>query len=133
FNNPASARTNTDAMGIYRAGHPRIEHLDRKLLANVGNGIALYEADIPNGRKLAPRDRGLYYENPAYQTFALWVAEEKGVMNDAMLTRTGILAAMVADHLQNAELADEFWNYILNEDHPDPNHITRDLARTFKE
>ena len=49
-----------------------------------------------------------------------------------MFSKYGIVAEMLSDYIASVEDATEFWGYVLTENHPDKNHVTRDLADDLK-
>lgn len=138
FNHPKSARTNEDAIGIYRAQAAiELSNIDRGFLVKVGNGIAEYERGLPsesNPDVLPPRERGLYFiqGKHRYGPFACWMAAFEETKNASFMSRPAIVAEMLSDWLHDAGRAGEFWNYVLRENHPEVDHDTRTLAETFR-
>jgi hypothetical protein len=139
FNHPKSARTNEDAVGIYRAQSPiELRNIDRAFLVKIGNGIAEYIRGLPDNSKKEPvhqpRQRGMYFTDAThkYSQFACWVATFREAKNSTFLSRGSIIAEMLSDWLIDADRGGEFWSYVLRENHPEVDHETRSLAETFR-
>jgi hypothetical protein len=133
FDNPRSARSNTDKMATYKAEHPDLEHIDLDLLVHAANGLHVYNAGIENGFTLPPRNRGVYFDQAEYRQFARWIDSFKDSLNKWLLGQAGITAEMFADYNKSEPLASEFWGYVLRENHPDVDHESRELARVFND
>jgi hypothetical protein len=141
FNNPRSTRNNVDLMGLWRATYPDIESLSRAFLVRVGKGLNIYERTRPGGQKYSSRDQGMLYSNREYRDCAKWAAQfqkseattASGRLNSSLLGITGILAEMASDFMTDREIANEFWHYVFNQDHPDPNDETHLLASKLLE
>jgi len=133
FDNPRSARSNTDKMATYRAEHPDLEHIDLDLLVHIANGLHVYNDGIEKGLTLPPRNRGLYFNDVEYRQFARWIDSFKDSRNKWMLAQAGITAEMFADYKKSELLASEFWGYVLRDNHPDVDHESRELARVFND
>jgi hypothetical protein len=135
FNHPKSARTNEDAIGIYRAQVVALSDISKRLLMRIGDGIAEYQKGLNSQSAvvLAPRERGVYFEEEErYVRFACWISPFKDTKNARFLERPAIVAEILHSWLANADRATEFWDYVLRESHADPDHETRTLAETFK-
>jgi len=141
FNHPKSARTNEDVMGLYRASQITLTGFSRKFLVAVGNGVAEYEKGLKaSGASdtwiLSPRERGIYFSNPArteYVQVAEWLAGFSAAKNAGFLNRPAIVAEMIKHWMTNASAANQFWSYVFSENHPEPDHHTRTLAQTYRE
>jgi hypothetical protein len=140
FNNPRSARTNEDVMGVFRAGVPALSHLSRKFLVNVANGIHVRETEKwEDGDEDAlgpypPRDHGLYYGAEQSVAVALWLSRFQGTKNQSFLTQPAILAEMIHEWAVNEALATTFWTVVFTEfgEH-DPSHPARVLAEFYRD
>jgi hypothetical protein len=136
FNNPRSTRNNVDVMGLWRACYPEIEALSREFLVRIARGLNIHERSRPGGQKYSPRDQGMLYAVREYRACALWAAQFQkssantaaGRMNSSLLSITAVVAEMVADFIAHRDIAADFWHYVFNQDHPDPNHETHLLA-----
>jgi hypothetical protein len=136
FDNPRSTRNNTDLMGLWRANYPEVEGLSREFLVRIAKGLSVYEQSRPGGQKYSPRDHGMLYAIREYRDCALWAAQFQrsaastatGRLNSSLLGIIGIVAEMVSDFMTQREIANEFWRYVFNQDHPDANHETHLLA-----
>lgn len=133
FDNPRSARSNTDKMATYRAEHADLAHIDLDLLVHAANGLYVYNAGLEGGLTLPPRDRGVYFAQAEYRQFARWIDSFKDSLNKWLLGQPGITAEMFADYNKSESLAIEFWGYVLRENHPDVDHESRELARVFND
>lgn len=135
FNHPKSARTNEDAMGVYRARVPTVHDIDRKLLQKIANGIHEQQSKLPQDKNplyFEPRERGLYWQYEGFAEFASWAATYAITKNAAFLGRSGVVAEMLVDWNHDKSQATEFWNLVFRESHPEPDHETRTTAETFR-
>jgi len=140
FNNPRSARSNEDVMGVYRAQVPALAHLPRAFLVHVANGIHLHEnLRYDDGAEdvlplHGPRERGEYFrESQASVEIALWLSQFLTTKNQSFMGRAEIVAEQIREWRAAPDLATEFWSYVFREDHPQADHETRVLAETFRE
>jgi hypothetical protein len=134
FNHPKSARTNEDAVGIYRARAKVLNDISKPFLVKVGDGIAEYERGRDGGMVLVPRERGSYFLlSDQYRDFTLWIGRFRTTKNAAFMKRPALVAEMLADWLYSSEHATEFWQYVLTESHPEADHETRALAEQFRQ
>ena len=135
FNNPFSVRTNEDMMGLYRAQFPELDTLSRKFLVRIANGIAEYQA----AWRPTSRDLGCPGIAAHISTRRRIASSRSGpsafedALNNQFLGRPAIVAEMVSLWTRDAVKATEFWSYVMSENHPDPDHFTRELVRTFKD
>lgn len=135
FDNPASARNNEEMMGVFKAEHEDLESLPNSMCVAVTNGIYQYESEQEKGKRYPTRVRGLYFQDERNISFAQWVRKlftAEGVKNGWLLNKSGIVSEMLADWILSEEVAAEFWSYVLRENHPDPDNITRELADDLK-
>lgn len=135
FDNPASARNNEEMMNVFRAEHEELTDTSSAMCVAVGNGIYQYESAQEKGKLYPPRVRGLYFHDERNINFAQWVRDlfsAEGVKNGWLLNKSGIVSEMLADWILSAEVASEFWSYVLKENHTDPDNITRELADDLK-
>ena len=138
FDNPMSARTNADKLGIYIADHPDLVGMDRTFLGKVARGIDYYYRDLlKNNSKIVvfePRQHGLYFHMDATnRAFAIWLAGQHQAKHAWMIGKPGITAEIYSDWRNHPELADRFWTEVMTERNPDPDDDTRELSRTFRE
>jgi hypothetical protein len=138
WNHPKSARTNEDAMGIYRAQAPaEVSDLNKQFLVKVVNGIYEHEKmlDPKQALLLPPRERGLYFSSAKgerYCAFAAWVDTLRDLKNAAFLARAAVVGEMLNHWLKDRPKAEKFWDFVYRENHPDVDHETRTLADTFR-
>lgn len=137
FDNPHSTRTNQDMMTFYRSEWDDIENINPELCMKIANGI--YQWELGNKSKdkylYSPRIRGSYYRAAEFRMFANWVndiAQCDNIRLDFVLGKPGVMAEMLADWKISPEVAESFWLYVLRENHPDVDHITRQLGEDFK-
>jgi hypothetical protein len=143
FDNPISARTNTDKMGVFVADYEALTGIDRGFLAKAARGIDFYlreakgeSADgvLPWRMRLFPsRDHGLYFRDEANQQWAIWLYQWREAKHSWMISKPGIVAEMYVDWRQYPMIAGEFWGQVFTESNPDPNDDTRELASTLKD
>jgi len=134
FDNPQSARTNTDVMGFYRASHPDLQAIPTSHLIRVANGIDFYLRELPDGEhRCVTREHGLYFRQEKYRRFANWLSQWLDARHEWMLSKSGLVAEMLADWILSEPLANEFWGYVVTDSHPDVDHETRDLAHKLNE
>jgi hypothetical protein len=139
FDSPGSARTNTDVMGIHRAEHEDLSALALAFLVQVASGIDFYLKSLPVAEGATParrwecRKHGFYYNEIENRNFALWLHQWDGTKHFDFVGRSGVMAEALADWKASPGLATEFWSYVFKENHPDPNHETRELVSTIKE
>jgi hypothetical protein len=135
FDNPASARSNTDMMRIYRVQFDELNDLDDSFCVKITQGIAAYEAKLKDGKVYPARVAGNYLAHDLYRSFAVWadtLVKHPDIENKWMFGKAGIVAEMLADYKASVEDATQFWMYVVTESHPDKNHVTRDLADDLK-
>lgn len=135
FDNPASSRSNTDIWRTYRVHFDELTDVEDSFGVKITNGVAAYESKQKDGYVLPSRVRGNYLKNDLYRQFLVWankLAHNGDLENGWMFGKYGIVAEMLADYVANIEDATEFWTYVLTENHPDKNHVTRDLADDLK-
>jgi hypothetical protein len=130
YNHPRSIRTNEDAMGLYRVRS--LQDLPKRFLTQIANGINEHQKQIENGVLHPTRARGLYWRNPVFDEFAKWCGVFQGAKNVAFFRRPAVVAEMLTDWLHDQDVAADFWRYVFNETHPDPDHDTRALAETYR-
>jgi hypothetical protein len=136
FDNPKSARSNEDMMGVLTCEYEELRALGNPFAVKVAAGIAEYESTQKIPQLYPPRRRGMYFlAVPEYRTFAVWLhgfEHHHALVNPGMFGNKGIVAEMVADWKISVPLATEFWSYVLFENHPDRDHVTRELAEDLK-
>jgi hypothetical protein len=143
FDNPKSARTNLDKMGIFIADHADLTHIeDRQFLYRVAHGIDYYrrEWNEINYRDPSlvlethvPRNFGMYFDEPGNRSFANWLYSWHEAQHAWMIGKPGVVAEIYADWTTFPVLSSEFWRQVLTESNPDPDDETRELARVLKE
>jgi len=137
FDNPLSARSNTDKMSVYAANYEELDGLDRGFLAKVARGIDYYLRDVSEAQSPlllhVNREHGLYFEKPDSRTFALWLYQWREARHSWMFSKPGIIAEAYSDWRAFPVVAGEFWAQVFNESNPDPNDDTRELAATLKD
>lgn len=137
FNHPRSNRTNEDAVGIYRAAAAaELREIPKPLLSDLAAGVGEYNKGLPpeTAWLLQARDRPSYFvHRKEYEQFALWATRFTEVKNAVFLRRAPIVAEMLSNWLHDGDRATEFWDYVLRENHPEPDHETRQVAETFRE
>src|SRR4030095_16906328 len=133
FDHPVSARGNVDVMNLHRVHYEDLKDVNPQVLLNLMAGVALHEKSLPKGMFLPARERGVYLEKEENRDFALWAAPFSKSLHGWMLKKTGIVAEMVGDRRLDPQIADDFWQLVFNESHPDKDHETRELSRTLKE
>lgn len=140
FDNPQSARTNTDAMGIHRAHFDDLIRLDNAFLVKVANGIDFYLKDLVSNSETGgsihrwpSRKHGFYFDDEEHRRFALWLNRWKDAKYAWMISKPGIVAEMFSDWKMQETIATTFWGYVIRFDHPEVNHETRELAEKLKD
>ena len=154
FDNPKSTRTNTDAMSIFRAHYDEFKGFANSFLVSVAKGINFYLGDlakaikkehekvaakaVKKGLKVPkcpalplrhePRQYGLYWIEPKYREFAVWVRQWNDARCAWIIQKTGALAQAFDSWLSAPENAELFWGFVFREDHPDPDHPSRKLV-----
>lgn len=143
FNNPLSARSNTDMMETYQAFYPDLAGIDVSLLMKAMNGVTYYEKQQhekakkkdPTARRLQfdTRDMGVELHTDRYRAFILWLVGFQDLrLFKRTVSRAGLVASLYADWLENAETAQQFWTLVLSESAPDPDDETRSFAEQLK-
>ena len=153
FDNPKSARTNGDAMSIYRAHFPVLKDIENPYLVNVAKGIDFYlaektrEIQKDNEKaatkaakkrqvieltelpvRFSAREYGNYWRNPQYLDFALWLTQWKGTRCAWIIKKHGVVAQILASWLTVPQQALRYWGFVFREDHADPEHSSRKLV-----
>lgn len=143
FDHPRSARTDTDFMGIFRARHEEFVGMDNAFLVKIASGI---DANIRMrvekaeggaktqlyGELLPHREHGNYFENKQYRQFAVWLYQWRNTTHFAFVGRNGVTSEILEDWRASVEFATEFWSYVFRENHPDPEHESRELVRELQ-
>lgn len=143
FNNPLSVRSNTDMMETYQAFYPDLAGIDVSLLMKAMNGIIYYQKQQNDkAKKKNPavprlqfdaRDIGLGLDNSQHRAFILWLTGFENLrLFKRTVSRTGLMARLYSDWLENAETARKFWTLVLSESAPDPDDETRSFAEQLK-
>ena len=138
FDNPISARSNADKLGIYIADYADLAKLDRAFLGRAARGIDYYCRDLfkSNSKVMVfgAREHGLYFHaDGANRDFAVWLYGHRQTKHAWMIGKPGIAAEIYSDWRNHPELADRFWTEVMTERNPDPDDETRELSRTFRE
>jgi len=151
FNNPVSGRSSKDKLtfflGYFGQEHPELEGCDIALTgyALTGMSVAIMERERATkgregatGGKLSARDRGHLLDPHAADgtgiPFVVWCQKLKGTPNGGKFLRIPGLASQVYEQwCENKKSATTFWQHVMREDHPDPDHETRELARKVHE
>jgi len=143
FDHPRSARTDTDFMGISRARYPEFAGMDNGYLVKVASGIDanirmriekaetgakenIYEELFPH------REHGYYFLTDEYREFAVWLYQWRETTHFSFVGRNGVTSEILDDWRAASEFATEFWGYVFRENHPDPEHETRELVRELQ-
>jgi hypothetical protein len=139
FDNPRSARTDTDFMGITRATWNEFADMDNLFLVKVASGIDINvrlraEAAAVSGMRmieipLAHREHGLHFNHEHNRQFAVWLYEWKNAKHFGFVGKAGVTSELLNDWRQSPEIATEFWDFVFYENHPDPEHESRELVR----
>lgn len=142
FDHPRSARSDTDYMGISRARYPEFAGMDNGFLVKVAAGI---DANIRNRtvdsadakirllEELLPhREHGNYFLDEPYRHFAVWLYQWREAKHFGFIGRNGVTSEILDDWRTSPEFAAEFWNYVFRENHPDPEHESRELVRELQ-
>jgi len=133
FDNPKSARDNTDALGVDIAAYEDLRAVDRKFAGKAAAGIAYFEGLKKDGGVLHDaRRRGIYFADLDNRRFLLWIWPFHDALHVGLLNPP-VMAEVYADWKYNAAMAQEFWTLVLYESHGDPDHETRELSRVLKE
>jgi hypothetical protein len=133
FDNPRSARSNTDKMSTVRARFSDLQEIKLELLVAIVNGVAHYEGTREGGAVLTPRQRGMYFNVPEIRAFAIWAARHEHARHSWMFWKPGVVSEMLTDRQTDPDAAIGFWELTLTESHPDPEHETRECSRNLKE
>jgi hypothetical protein len=143
FDHPRSARSDTDFMGISRAFYPEFANMDNAFLVKVASGIdanirlrmekadsstktIIYEELFPH------RDHGYYFLKEEYRQFAVWLYQWRETTHFPFIGRNGVTSEILDDWRAEADFSTEFWGYVFRENHPDPEHESRELVRDLQ-
>lgn len=134
FNHPFQTRTDLDKLSIYRAAYDDLPDLDNKFLEKIMKGIRFYEKDVLKKPNILPkREKGHYLEKQEYREFASWLWKFHDAKHGWLIGKEGIVAEILDGFVDQRSLAGEFWGYVLFENHPEVDHITRDLSTVLRE
>jgi hypothetical protein len=138
FDNPQSARTNAEKLGIYIADYAELLPLDRGYLNKLAHGIDYYLRDcIEAGQKdvhvYPQRQQGTYYKEPGNRQFALRLYALCEAKNSWMFNKPGIVAEMYFDCLTHPDIAQQFWREVMTESNPDVEDESRILATALRD
>lgn len=138
FDSPVAARSNEDKMNMYASQFPDLAGFHPGFLVKVANGVDYFFRDMKNttlpfSKLFVSREHGMYFDHEINRKFALWLHQWHESLNAWMIGKPGLAAEMFSDWKLNPSLAESFWNFVLNESHPDPDNETRELARQLKD
>lgn len=150
FDNPMSARTNTDKIGVYVAEYPELENMNHAFLTKITRGIDYFYRDLSQERSeqldirlYVAREHGLYFKEEQHRSFAVWLdalsREQKrgghvAAAREAwMINKAGLVAEMFADRRADPEVAGRFWSEVMTGSNPDKDDETRELPNVLKE
>lgn len=139
YDNSKAARTSIDWMAQYAASFPDLKLVPPVFLVKATNGIQfLIRVQLAKNPAFplilfSPHDHGLHFKSANNRAFALWLHQWIKTKNEWMLGNAGVVAEMYADWQVQPKTATEFWDYVLKENHPEPDHDTRQLADQFSE
>ena len=139
FDNPLSARTNTEKLGLYIAHHDELQRMDRAFLNKIANGVHYYWWDAKTRSGLqgvtlfGQREHGLYFDDAPARAFALWLYPLREAKHAWMFGKPGIAAEIYADWRGHPEIAQRFWREVMTESNPDVDDETRELATTLRD
>jgi hypothetical protein len=151
FDNPISARSNTDKMSVYVPKFDELDGIDRGFLAKAAAGIDYYFREAardaardaarenPSGaipweaRMYPKREHGLYFEDERSRTFAVWLHQWDKAKHSWLIGKPGIVAEIFSDWRHVPAVAEHFWAQVFAESNPDPNDDTRELISTLKD
>lgn len=138
FDNPHSARSNADKLGLYIAHRPELLPLERGFLNKIAHGIDYFYRDaVANGQEgiqvFAQRQHGLYYDVEMHRAFALWLYPLRESKHSWMFSKPGITAEIFSDWSHHPELSKRFWREVMTESNPDVEDETRELATSLRD
>jgi hypothetical protein len=143
FDNPISARSNLDKLGVYVAEFADLKDIEHKFINRILGGIHFFQLDLikqqeQQGNKVAlivnnARDRGVYLHDADVRSFVIWIHQWYHAHNNWMFEKPGITAEIYADWKALPQIAEDFWGEVLLGSNPDPEDETRELARVLAE
>jgi hypothetical protein len=144
FDNPISARTNLDKLGVYVAEFEHLKDVEHKFINRILGGVHFFHLDLIRQQQEQPekkvaaavinaRDRGVYLHDPDVRSFLTWTHQWYHARNNWMFEKPGITAEIYADWRTLPETAEDFWGEVLHGSNPDPEDETRELARVLAE
>jgi hypothetical protein len=132
FNNPVSARTPDDRMHLFRAKYPALEEADipEGFLTKVAKIIASYRTEVNKNVDdnestvltiYPPRERGLYFSDPACQDFALWLWQWHTAPRFSSLFKldTELMVDTYYHWQERQEEATMLWSEVFQSNNPD--------------
>jgi hypothetical protein len=141
FDNPLSARSNQDAMGVLKARHPEMAGMSNQFAFAVSAGIQERERHVQDGSLYKARKRGMYFEEERYREFASWLFgwhdPSLGRNLGLVLRHPGVIAEMLKDFEQDRETATRAWGHVIMQDETDPDSLSQgfinELSRMNRE
>ncbi len=143
FDHPRSARTDSDFMGISKAQYSEFAEMDNRFLMRVAAGIDVNlklrlekkpaSPEAEQQRIILPhREQGYYFGEERYRHFAVWLYQWRESKHFGFVGRAGVTSAILDEWSQSVILASEFWGFVFHENHPDPDHESRQLVDELK-
>src|SRR5215467_334060 len=142
FNNPMSVRSNVDMRSVFRATFADLAGLDlqliHKLLAGVAHAFKKLQSpfvvEFAGEHLYIPvrRFHGQLLYHEGVRRFIRWAAQFTDTRNHHFLAKSGIVASMLENWIEDAADATTWWTLVLNENHPDRDDESRDLAEALK-
>src|SRR5215831_5144936 len=148
FDNPISARSNLDKLGVYVAEYDSLKDIEHKFINRILSGIHFFQMDLIRQQQeqeqgaietdvpaivTNARDRGVYLHDPEVRDFLIWTYQWYHSRNNWMFEKPGITAEIYADWRALPLIAGNFWGEVLLGSNPDPEDDTRELARVLAE
>ena len=103
------------------------------------NGVVYYEAAERQGEKKHPTvrlssmgHRLRTRQQPASGVYPLLTGFQELRLFKRTVSRSGLVARLYSDWVENAETARKFWTLVLSESAPDPDDETRSFAEQLK-
>ena len=121
FDNPKSARTNDDKLGVYQAQYSDLQGVSRKVCKAGLQAInELRRQKNEDGKPaVALRETGLLLAETEVREFIRWLMSFDNAPN-RLWANQGIGAAMAESFYEDRDSSDAIWSQVIDEANPDP-------------
>lgn len=128
FDNTISSRPAHEVTNAHARVHPELSHIKPTFVSRILAGIGYALSGEGENRPRSNEERAQLVHS--HIPFILWAYPLSKLRHTS---KAGVMAAAFSTWNRNQDAAEEFWSMVTEEDHADPRHPTRVLARFLRE